>query len=487
MTIRRTVAAVLAALMAATFAMSEAAVAQKRVVPGVGGGGGGGSGWRGGGGGGAGLVGLGIGIAAGIIASQPPAQAAPQMADPPPRRQANTPRTPRRPTGVPPANERRFVPDEVVVEVPNATPAATITAVESRHRLTRLDTQQIPLLGSTLYRFRIPDRSSVPAVIRALEGDRRVASAQPNYLYTLQQQATEGTAATATPKSYGDPAQYAVAKMRLAEAHALAKGGEIRVAVIDSGIDPDHPELAGKIAGKFDTLTSPFAGHAHGTAIAALIAGNSRLMGAAPDARILAARAFDPSGNAAEATTFNIIRALDWSVTERARIINMSFAGPADPGIHRTLEAAYKKGIVLIAAAGNAGAKSPPLYPAADPNVIAVTATDSSDQIFQGSNRGRHVTVSAPGVDLLVAVPNGGYQISTGTSYSAAEVSGIAALMLQRKDDLTPKAVRDILSATAKDLGKKGRDDDFGAGMTDAYRAVTEVPGSRVSDALPPK
>jgi subtilisin family serine protease len=486
MTIRRTVAAVLAALMAATFAMSEAAVAQKRAVPGVGGGGGG-SGWRGGGGGGAGLVGLGIGIAAGIIASQPPAQAAPQMADPPPRRQANTPRTPRRPTGVPPANERRFVPDEVVVEVPNATPAATITAVESRHRLTRLDTQQIPLLGSTLYRFRIPDRSSVPAVIRALEGDRRVASAQPNYLYTLQQQATEGTAATATPKSYGDPAQYAVAKMRLVEAHALAKGGEIRVAVIDSGIDPDHPELAGKIAGKFDTLPSPFAGHAHGTAIAALIAGNSRLMGAAPDARILAARAFDPAGNAAEATTFNIIRALDWSVTERARIINMSFAGPADPGIHRALEAAYKKGIVLIAAAGNAGAKSPPLYPAADPNVIAVTATDSSDQIFQGSNRGRHVTVSAPGVDLLVAVPNGGYQISTGTSYSAAEVSGIAALMLQRKDDLTPKAVRDILSATAKDLGKKGRDDDFGAGMTDAYRAVTEVPGSRVSDALPPK
>jgi subtilisin family serine protease len=151
------------------------------------------------------------------------------------------------------------------------------------------------------------------------------------------------------------------------------------------------------------------------------------------------------------------------------------------------LEAATKKGIVLFAAAGNAGAKSPPLYPAAEPTVIAVTATDANDQLFQGSNRGRHVAISAPGVDLLVAVPNGGYEISTGTSYSAAEVSGIAALMLQRKSDLTPTAVRDILSATAKDLGKKGRDDDFGAGMTDAYRAVTEVPGSRVSDALPPK
>jgi subtilisin family serine protease len=434
-------------------------------------------------------VGLGIGIATGIIASQPPAQGAPVVYQQPPR-QPNVQQTPRRPTGVPPANERRFVPDEVVVEVPNSTPAATINAVESRHRLTRLDTQEIPLLGSTIYRFRIPDRSSVPAVIRALEGDRRVASAQPNYLYALQQQSTEGSATTASapvPKSYGDPAQYAVAKMRLAEAHAIAKGGEIRVAVIDSGIDPDQPELAGAIAGSFDALKSPFTPHAHGTAIAALIAGHNRLMGSAPEARILAVRAFDPTGNAAEATTFNIIRALDWSVTQRARIINMSFAGPADPGIHRALEAANKKGVVLIAATGNAGAKSPPLYPAADPNVIAVAATDSGDQLFQGSNRGRHVAVSAPGVDILVAVPFGGYEISTGTSYSAAEVSGIVALMLQRKGDLTPAAVRDILLATAKDVGKKGRDDEFGAGIADAYRAVSELPGAKVSDALPPK
>jgi subtilisin family serine protease len=174
-------------------------------------------------------------------------------------------------------------------------------------------------------------------------------------------------------------------------------------------------------------------------------------------------------------------------VTQRARIINMSFAGPADPGIHRALEAAHKKGVVLIAAAGNAGAKSPPLYPAADPNVIAVTATDANDQLFTGSNRGKHVAVAAPGVDVLIAVPNGSYEVSTGTSFSAAEVSGIAALMLQRKNDLSPAAVRDVLLATAKDLGKKGRDDDFGAGIADAYRAVTELPGERVSTALPPK
>ncbi len=119
--------------------------------------------------------------------------------------------------------------------------------------------------------------------------------------------------------------------------------------------------------------------------------------------------------------------------------------------------------------------------------MIAVTATDATDQLFKGSNRGRHVAVAAPGVDVLIAVPNGSYEISTGTSYSAAEISGIAALILQRKGDLTPNALRDLLLATAKDLGTAGRDDDFGAGMADAYRAVTEVPGAKISDALAPK
>jgi hypothetical protein len=484
MMLRRAVAVILAALMAVALTLPSVAMAQKRVVPGVGGGGGGGGhGWhgRGGGSGGAGLVGFGIGLATVIIASQPPAQAAPQVIDRPPRQSSNTPR---RPSGVPPRNERRYVPDEVVVEIPNSVSAATISAIETRFRLTRLDAQPIPLLGSTFYRYRVPNRISVTRAVRALEGDRRIAFAQPNYLFALQQQAAEAPAAPA--KTY-DPAQYAVGKMRLVEAHAIAKGDDIRVAVIDSGIDPDQPELAGAIAGRFDTLSTPFAPHMHGTAIAALIVGHSKLMGSAPDARILAIRAFDPNGNAAEATTFNIIRAIDWSVTQRARIINMSFAGPADPAIHRALEAAHKKGVVLIAAAGNAGAKSPPLYPAADPNVIAVTATDANDQLFKGSNRGKHVAVAAPGVDILIAVPNGSYEVSTGTSFSAAEVSGIAALMLQRKSDLTPAAVRDVLLTTAKDLGKKGRDDEFGAGIADAYRAVTELPGERVSKALPPK
>lgn len=387
-----------------------------------------------------------------------------------PRRQRRPPTraTRRAPSNAPAANERRLVPDEVVIELRNTVTPQQISALQQRHRLTRLEQQTSQLAGTTLYRWRIPDRRSVRTVVQQLEADNAVVTAQPNYLFALQQ---------AEAKTEGDPAQYELAKLHLLQAHALARGSQIRVAVIDSAIDTAHPDLAGAVADSFDAIATekspPAKPHKHGTAIAGLIAARGKLMGAAPEAQILAIRAFDPDGASANATTFAILKGLDWAAAHEARIINMSFAGPNDPAIHRSLEAAHKKGIVLIAAAGNAGAKSPPLYPAADANVIAVTATDASDKLFEASNRGKHIAVAAPGKDVFVAIPDGGYELSSGTSYSAAEVSGIVALMLEAKDDLTPDQVRTILMATAKDLGPKGRDSLFGAGLADAYRAVS--------------
>jgi len=101
-----------------------------------------------------------------------------------------------------------------------------------------------------------------------------------------------------------------------------------------------------------------------------------------------------------------------------------------------------------------------------------VTATDAEDKLFPQSNRGHYIAVAAPGAQILVAIPDGGYEVASGTSYSAAEVSGIVALMLERNRDLTPDKARDILLATAKDLGPKGRDILFGAGLADAYGAL---------------
>jgi subtilisin family serine protease len=184
-------------------------------------------------------------------------------------------------------------------------------------------------------------------------------------------------------------------------------------------------------------------------------------------------RAFDPDASGAQGSTFKIIKGLDWAVQNRGRIINMSFAGPPDPALHRVLQAAYKKGIVLIAAAGNAGPKSPPLYPAAYREVIAVSATDAEDKLLEQSNRGRQIEIAAPGKDILVALPDGGVDVSSGTSYSAAEVSGVAALLIDRDRKLTPEKLRRLLEKTAKDIGPKGRDQLFGYGLVNAFEALT--------------
>jgi hypothetical protein len=376
-------------------------------------------------------------------------------------------------SGVPPANERRYVPDEVVVEFATTTSNQRQDALLRRMRMTRLQSVALQLEGTTLERWRITDGRSVQVAVRQLENSGVIA--QPNYLFALQD-------AGAAP-SEGDPAQYMLEKMHLPQAHELAKG-RVLVAVIDSGVDITHPDLAGVIAGTFDALGTGLKAHTHGTAIAGAIAAHGRLMGAAPSAQILAVRAFS-GGATDDGTTFAIMTGLNWAVTHGARIVNMSFAGPQDPGITRSLAAAHDRGVVLVAAAGNKGANSPPLYPAADPNVIAVTSTDTNDQLPAFANRGRSVTVAAPGVDLMLLAPNGTLQVSSGTSFSAAYVTGTAALMVERKPDLGPETLRQALTVTAHHLAPSpiDKESQAGAGLVDAYQAVLSLAPAPVDTA----
>jgi hypothetical protein len=345
-----------------------------------------------------------------------------------------------------------------------------------RHRLTRLASQNFPLVGATIGLFRITDGRTVDVVSRELERDG-VRSVQPNFRYVLQEQQAVLTE--------GDPAQYALATLRLPEAHTLAHGANVTIAVIDSGIDLKHPELAGAISDSFDALGSKEGPHVHGTGIAGVIVAHARLMGSAPAANIVAIRAFATAPSGAESTSFVVLKALDYAASHGAQIVNMSFAGPKDALIERGIAAAASKGIVMVAAAGNAGPKSPPLYPAANPNVIAVSATDAHDKLFAASNRGSHIAIAAPGVDIFLPAPDEKYQMTSGTSFSAAYISGLVALMLERNPALKPEEVRATLMKTARDLGSPGRDDLFGAGEADAFAAVSAVasaPVAAVSD-----
>jgi subtilisin family serine protease len=370
----------------------------------------------------------------------------------------------------------RIIANQIIAEIDDAQAGE----LARRHRLERIESQSFPLIGSTLNLFRITDGRPVETVRAELAADPGVRSVQPNFRYWLQDQKS------ALVPTEGDPAQYALAILRLPQAHALARGNKVTVAVIDSGIDAGHPELAGAITDSFDALGSKEGPHVHGTGIAGAIVAHARLMGSAPLAKILAIRAFGVAAGGAESNSFVILKSLDYAAAHAARIVNMSFAGPKDPVVERGVAAAATMGMVLVAASGNAGPKSPPLYPAANPNVIAVSATDAYDKLFSASNRGAHIAIAAPGVDIFLPAPDGKYQMTSGTSFSAAYISGLAALMLERNPALKPEELRTILTKTARDLGAPGRDDLFGAGEADAYAAVSAVPAGSAPVATAP-
>jgi subtilisin family serine protease len=435
-------------------------------------------------------IGVGLGVLQGMT-SRPPDQGPPNRpalkktkatATPPANSGPNGSAKPapdagaQRVTGVPPQGEQRYIRDEVLTQFQPGTTQPAINVIAGRYNLTLIESQNFPLLGGTLYRWRLGGRRALPDVIGALERERTVLAAQPNYIFSLQEEAVKPA-----DLMLGDPAQYALGKLHIREAQQLVTGRDVLVAVVDAKIDAGHPDISGTVVKNFNALAGDAAAHKHGTGMAGAIAAHGRLLGIAPGVHVLAARAFDDNADA-KATTFSVLKALQWSADNSARVVNMSFAGPLDPAMHRIIAAAYAKDIVFVAAAGNTGPNTPPLFPGSDPAVIAVTATDNNDALFKMSTRGDYVAIAAPGVDILVPAPGGLYEFTTGTSVAAAQVSGIVALLLQRNPTLKPKDVRALLMSSATPLGPQRPSTEFGAGLANAYQAVMSLEGKSVGN-----
>lgn len=347
-----------------------------------------------------------------------------------------------------------FVPDEVLVTVSGD--AGAVQQIATSFGLQVRSQRQSRLLGATLVRFGIPDGRPVGVVLAQLAADGRTQRREPNHVYSLQQAA--GVVNYAFDHITLDPKQ--------------ASGENVRIAVIDTGIDDTNPALAGVIADQFDAMPNvPVVKRDHGTSVDGLIAGVSPLEGMAPGARIYHARAFEGG----KSTMDVILSALDWAASQDVRIINMSFVGPKNDLLDTACRNARALGIVLVAAAGNNGPKAPYGYPAAFDSVIAVTATDAKDQLMPQANRGPYVFISAPGVEM-VAPSGAGSDVVTGTSFAAAIVSGAIANLLHSQPARTADWVEKALATTARDLGHKGRNDDFGYGLLDtkAAEAVKE-------------
>ena len=165
-----------------------------------------------------------------------------------------------------------------------------------------------------------------------------------------------------------------------------------------------------------------------------------------------------------------------WSRQSGAQVINLSFTSvDVDPLNRDYLKMLNDSGIVLVAAAGNNGPTAPPVYPAAFDFVIATTAIDHKNRSYKDANRGRYVTLAAPGVRVLVLSRKKNIEFSSGTSLAAAHISGLVALLLERNPRLRPSDIRQIIMQSAKDVGDKGHDNIYGAGVADAYSSLQRV------------
>lgn len=289
--------------------------------------------------------------------------------------------------------------------------------------------------------------------------------------------------------------QWALEALHTDEAWQTTKGKGITVAVLDTGVDGSHPDLQGQVLeGKdligFGAGTGDRSWAVHGTAMAGIIAGHGNgpgrgdgVLGVAPEAKILPARVIlesnDPSrAKARESRGTALADGIRWATDHGADVINLSLGDDSksahpEPGEDAAVQYALSKGVSVVASAGNSGDKGDAVsYPAAYPGVIAVAAVDKYGTHAAFSTRRWYATVSAPGVDIVVANPDRHYYIEWGTSAASAFVSGAVALVRAAHPGLSPAQIKTLLADTARNSPAGGRDDARGYGLVDPAAAI---------------
>ena len=318
----------------------------------------------------------------------------------------------------------------------------------------------------------------VPTSIAMLLLDPRVSLAQREFIYTT---AAAEYSDTYARFSYGPQATGALAL------HPATAGATQTIAVIDTGVAESHPELQGRVT-TTDFTGNGWSADAHGTAVAGIIAAAANnaqgIYGVAPQTNLLALKACEPEvagGLRARCWSSSLAKALDAAIQQGVAVINMSLAGPPDELVARFVRQAVEKNILVVAGAGNGGPQARPAYPAAMPEVLAVTAVDRLGRAYRQANQGAYVDIAAPGVDIITtAIEPDQYPQSSGTSWAAAHVSGLAALLLDLAPLLSVPELIHHLTFFTTDLGASGKDVVFGRGLVDVCRAASAATAEAV-------
>lgn len=340
---------------------------------------------------------------------------------------------------------------------------------DDRARLTAegfafVDESPIEVAGTVMAKLRVPDGLSLEAARSRVREASPGAVVDFNHYYRPEQ--GDGAAC-----GKGRCLQRTVVGWP-ATGDTPSCSAQARIGLIDTAINPEHGAFAGA---RLETIRLaqgdlPESGRQHGTAIAALLIGRTdgRAPGLLPGATLLAVDAFRKAGSSDRAEAFDLVRALDILAARELGVINMSLAGPGNLLLERAITLVSARGVTLVAAAGNKGPRAEPLYPAAYTPVVAVTAIDRGKRPYRRAGRGDHIDIAAPGVRVWTAASIEGARPKSGTSFAAPFVTAAAALLKASNPQMDAKAIAEILTAGAEDLGKPGKDPVFGWGLLDA-------------------
>jgi len=327
-----------------------------------------------------------------------------------------------------------------------ATPAIerALNQLAREHGLERIEGWPIHSLGVYCEVLEIASGDSVESVIERLSADPRVDLAQRmNIFETLASR-------------YDDPyaeMQFAVRDLGVEQAHRLATGRGVTVAIIDSAVDRAHPDLKGRVHLTRDLVNSPTPprrGELHGTAVAGVIASlvdNSEgIIGVAPEVNIAALRACWPlaaKGGGTYCSSFTLAQALEVAIQIKPQIINLSLAGPFDPLLARLLDEATRRGSVIVAAHPEVGSLRG-AFPASHPRVIVARSPEGPASAISP------YTLIAPANEILTTAPASQYAFLSGNSLAAAHVTGVIALLLERDPSIDADSAANLLSSTAQ-------------------------------------
>jgi len=328
----------------------------------------------------------------------------------------------------------------------------------------------LPSIGARVLLMTLPaDRLASAELLDRVERDGKVRRAQFNFVY---QPLGEGQSDIAA-------ADYASQVLRVAELHRRARGRGVWIAMIDTPVDTNHAEFsAASIVN--ESLHTDNSGYGpHGTALASMLVAGSVLKGLAPAARLIAIDAIEPNakaGNRNIGSSFFVAKAIQRAIDRNAKVVNLGVGSEEkDVLIEQLIESGIADGMIVVAGAGNSGPDGRKSFPAALKNVIAVTAVDKDKSKWRDATDGNYISVSAPGVKVPVAVPNNAYDVHSGTSIASAFVSGIVALLLEKRPGLDAYQIKSLIESTAVDVGDLGKDDRYGAGLIDGVKALEGI------------